>query len=114
MEHSGKHRFHCSRLTGRLQRPGHLSKDLRFTECYRMEARRHIEKMSRNVIARQRVNVVVQIARRGVAGDGVEKSFQLANACFYVIGNPVNLGPIACGKNYPATGVRRQPLEVFL
>ena len=117
MEHSGKYRLHCSRFTGRLQGPGHLPDYLRFAECHRMKTRSDIEQMSRNIIARQCVNVVAQFARatrRRAFGNGLDKFLQLANAHFRVIGNRVNLGPVACGKDHPATGMHRQPAEVDL
>ena len=78
-----------------------------------MEARRDAEKVGRDLVAFKRVNVVFQAAWRGVVGDGVDKFFQLANAFINIIGNRVNLGPNAGGKNYSPTGVRRQPTKMF-
>lgn len=81
-----------------------------------MKARRDAEKMSRNLIARQSVNMVVKFAlavHRGAAGDGSDKFFQLANTHFNIVGNRVDLGPVARRKNYSATSVRRQPAEML-
>ncbi len=78
-----------------------------------MEARGDAEQVSRNVIACQCVDMVTYGTHRGGVGDSVEKFFELADPHSNVIGDRVNLSPIAGGKNYSATRVRREPTKVF-
>ena len=69
--------------------------------------------MSRNVVARQRVNMVVKIAGRSTVGNRADKFFELANSHFDVIDNRIYLGPVAGRKNNSSTGVRRKSIKMF-
>jgi hypothetical protein len=78
-----------------------------------VEARGDAEQVSRNVIACHCVDMVTYGTHRRGVGDSVEKFFELADPHSNIIGDGIDLSPVAGGKNHSATCVRRQSVQLL-